>query len=177
MAGRLNRGPKIFRWLQAAACSALLVSGCASYDGRGLVAGRSSAAEVEAQMGRPAEKLPGAEGGSVWYYPRGVESRHLFAVRIGPDGVLRGIEQRLTRANVAKLLAGSSTLKDTRELFGAPFSTTYFPRQARLVWEYKLYDYEAFRVLWVQFSDDGIVREVFEGHDYQRDPPIGSSRD
>jgi hypothetical protein len=123
-------------------------------------------------MGKPAERIAQPDGGSVWFYPQAPLGRHTYAVRLGPDGVVRAVDQRLTRANVAKLVAGTSTQKDVRELFGPPYSVTRFPRQARLVWEYKLLDYEELRVLWVQFSDDGIVREVLEGHDWAADPPL-----
>ena len=88
----------------------LLLGGCVSYDGRGLIAGQSTAAEVEASMGRPAERLAKADGGSVLYYPRGPSGRHTYAVSLAADGRLQGIDQRLTHANAMKLMVGSSTV-------------------------------------------------------------------
>ena len=44
---------------------ALLLGGCASYDGRGLIPGRSTQAEVEALMGLPAERRVMPDGGSL----------------------------------------------------------------------------------------------------------------
>ena len=43
------------------AVAAAILAGCASFDGRGLEPGKSSAAEVVALMGAPAEKLSGYE--------------------------------------------------------------------------------------------------------------------
>ena len=44
----------------------LILSGCASFDGRDLVPGQSSATEVEAAMGPAADKRPGANGETVY---------------------------------------------------------------------------------------------------------------
>ena len=53
-----------------ALCLALIVAGCASFDGRGLMPGVSSAAEVESVMGVPAEKRQVANGETWYFYPR-----------------------------------------------------------------------------------------------------------
>lgn len=151
------------------AAAVLLAAGCASYDGRTLVPGRSTAAEVEALMGRPAEQLQ-KTGETVWYYPRGPVGWHTYAVRLGPDGVLRALEQRLTVENVAKLQAGTTTRQDVRELFGPPFETSYLPRQQREVWGYRLLEVTFKWQLWVQFSDDGVVREVLQMRHREMDP-------
>jgi hypothetical protein len=63
-----------------------------------------------------------------------------------------------------------------RELFGPPGEVSRLPRQQREVWEYKWLYYDDKRVLWVQFSDDGIVREAINMHDYESDPVSGRRR-
>lgn len=160
----MNSGPIVI-----AAAAVLLAAGCASYDGRTLVPGRSTAAEVEALMGRPEEKLQ-TPGETVWYYPRGPLGWHTYAVRIGPEGVMRAIEQRLTVENIAKLQAGSTTRQDVRELLGPPFETSFLPRQQREVWGYQLLEVGFKWQLWVQFSDDGVVREVLQMRHRDMDP-------
>jgi hypothetical protein len=159
-------------WLAAA------LAGCAGYDGRTLVPGKSTAAEVEATMGKAAEKVEVA-GESLWWYPRGPMGWHSYAVRIGPDGVLRGIEQRLTVENIKKVAADTWTRKEVRELFGPPFVVSHLPRLKREVWEYQLLEVEFKWKLWVQFSDDGVVREVLQMRHPDMDPPSdpGSSKD
>lgn len=162
-------------WLAIAL--AALAAGCASYSGHSLVPGKSTAAEVEATMGRPDERQPYA-GETLWWYPRGPAGWHSYAVWIGSDGVLRRIEQRLTVGNVRKLAAGSTTRKEVRELFGPPFVVSYLPRQKREVWEYKLLEVDFKWNLWVQFSDDGIVREVLQMRHPDMDPPgAGTGKD
>src|SRR5262249_12302780 len=154
----------------------LLVAGCASIDGRGLVPGQSRAADVEAQMGPPAEKLSASNGESVWFYPRQPFGRQTYAVRIGSNGVVRGVEQRLTVENVNKLTPGT-TEAAVRELLGPPWRVTHLARLQRDVWEYTMYNQNASLdqyFLYVQFSG-GAVREVLMMRDVYFDP--GGAKD
>jgi hypothetical protein len=163
------------RTLVAATCAALFVAGCASYDGRGL-ATNSSAAQVESTMGPPAMRVAAADGGSVLYYPRGPLGRHSYAVTIGPDGAMRGIDQRLTMANINRLQVGTTTAKEVRELFGPPHPqlVSRLALSKREVWEYPWLDYQEKRILWVQFSEDGILREAMNSRDdYHESPGSG----
>jgi hypothetical protein len=138
-----------------------LLSGCASYDGRGLVPGQARSADVEALMGAPAERIALEAGGSVWFYPRQPQGRHMFAVTMDASGVVRAVEQRLTVENFQKLQAGATTQKEVRALLGPPWQVSRMARQQRDVWGYSVYDNRGFEFyLYVQFSGDGVVREV-----------------
>lgn len=165
----MNRG---IAWILLTASSALL-PGCASFDGRGLVPGKSTASEVQSLMGEPAERLKRPSGDAVWYYSRLPEGRATYAVTIGADGVMRSIEQRLTRANLAKLALDRTTRNEVRELFGPPFRTARAVFKPHEVWEYPWREYEDRRILWISFSDDGVMREVIEMHDVASDTPSG----
>ena len=164
------------RTILACLAVAVLAAGCAWYDGRTLIPGRSTAAEVEDTMGRPAERRPSGND-SIWWYPRGPMGFHSYAVRIGADGVLLGIEQRLTVANVGKLVPGRSTREDVRELFGPPFVVSELPRLQREVWEYQLLEVDFKWKLWLQFSSDGLLREVLQMRHPDMDPAGDASRD
>ena len=153
-----------------------LFAGCASYSGSSLVPGKSTRAEVEATMGRPAESLTRASGETVLYYSRLPLGREMFVATVGSDGVLRGIEQRLTRQHIAKVAVGAQA-KEVRELLGPPFRSVHMSRMQRDVWEYPWREIADLRILWVQFSNDGQVREVIEMHDYESDPPSGPDKD
>mgnify|MGYP001581338933 CR=1 FL=1 len=87
----------------------------------------------------------------------------------GPGGVMKSIEQRLVRSNLKYIFAGTSTMKDVRDLFGPPGNSGRIERQARTWWEYKYVDYDMRRIIWVQYSDDGIVREVLDMTDPERE--------
>lgn len=99
-----------------AALVAALSAGCASFDGRGLVPGKSTAAEVRALMGTPADSLALPGGSTALYFSRLPEGRAMFVAMIGSEGVLLALEQRLTRENIAKLVPGTSTAKEVREV-------------------------------------------------------------
>jgi hypothetical protein len=158
--------------LKTALIVALLLQGCAAYDGRGLVPGTSTAADVERVMGRPAERLTATTGDTIWFYPRGPFGRHTFAVSVAPDGVMRGIEQTLTVRNMEKIAAGSSTAQDVRMIFGPPTRVTRNHRGDREVWEYRMYNQIQIPYnLFVQYSDDRIVREVLFLRDPSQDMP------
>jgi hypothetical protein len=158
----------------ATCLAAALLSACASYSGSSLVAGKSTAAEVEALMGQPAERIEKPGGGSVLFYPRGPAGRETYAVSIGADGKVQTVEQRLTDANIARLVLGTTTAREVRELFGPPATTTRFPRLERDVWEYHMDPISMPYLLLVQFSPEGIVREVFKMKDYSVEIPSGS---
>ena len=156
-------------------CGAAMLAGCASYNGRSLVPGKSVASEVQSLMGAPAEKITLVGGDTVWFYPRNPFGPHTYAVRIAPDGVVREIDQRLTVENMQKLMLGVATAKEVRELLGPPWRVSRLERQQREVWEY--YMYNAVQVehnLYVQFSGDGAVREVLLLRDLRND--VGDSR-
>jgi hypothetical protein len=158
----------------ATCLAAAFLSACASYSGSSLVAGKSTAAEVEALMGQPAERTEKPGGGSVLYYPRGPAGRETYAVSIGADGKVQAVEQRLTDANIAKLVLGTTTAREVRELFGPPATTTRFPRLQRDVWEYHMDPISMPYLLLVQFSYDGTVREAFKIKDYSVEISSGS---
>jgi len=160
-----------------ATCLALcLLGGCASYSGSSLIPGTSTSAEVEALMGQPAERIEKPGSGSVLYYPRGPAGRETFAVAIGADGKVIAVEQRLTDANIAKLVLGTTTLRQVRELFGPPALTTRFENLQRDAWEYPMDSLASPFLLVVQFSYDGTVREVYKIKDYSVDPSSGGAQ-
>jgi hypothetical protein len=155
---------------------AILLAGCASYDGKGLVSGQSTAADVEALMGAPTERVKAADGDTVWFYSRQPFGRQMYAARIAPDGRLRSIEQVLTEANAGKLVPGQSTRAQVRELFGPPYLTSRFERLEREVWTWTIYNINQMDFyLHVQMSPDGIVREVIIIKDYNKE--VGHSKD
>src|SRR5881394_4042958 len=143
------------------AMALIFLAGCASLDGRGLVPGQSTGNDVQALMGTPAERLNASDGDSIWFYPQQPFGRQMYAVRVTPAGVVRSVQQVLTEENLVNLVPGVTTRSQAREQFGPPFEHSRFARQQREVWTYTAYNIarqEFF--LHVQFSDDGIVREV-----------------
>ena len=69
--------------------------------------GQSSAAQVEALMGPAADKRASAGGETAYYYPRLPWGYATYVARIGADGRLVALEQRLTVENTEKLVVGA----------------------------------------------------------------------
>jgi hypothetical protein len=151
----------------------LLLAGCATFDGRTLTPGTSTAREVTAQMGEPALVLKRPQGETLQYHQRYLAGPAMFVARIGANGVLRGIEQRLVHANIYAVKEGMRG-DEVRELLGPPFSVSRLPRLQFDVWEYPWrHAVRELRVLFVHFDDAGQVRRIVERHDYERDPEDG----
>jgi hypothetical protein len=154
-----------------ALCLALALAGCASWDGRGLVPGQSTSAEVQSVMGTPAEKRQVA--GETWYfYPRQPFGRTTFVARIAADGRLIAVEQRLTDENVAKIIPNTTNAEQVRDLFGPPWSTMRVDRMDRDIWTWHMRRFGDPGIpvsLNVQMSPDGVVREVYIIDESSRD--------
>lgn len=162
--------------LIAALSVAVLAAGCASFSGSGLTPGKSTRAEVEAAMGKPAAADAKPNGETYLYFSRLPLGRKMFLAKIGPDGVLRGIEQTLTKENIARVKA-DMTQAQVRELLGPTWRSVDMKRMEREIWEYPWLLVEDRRILWVQFGRDGKVRETIEMHDFESDPPSGTTKD
>ena len=111
-------------------------------------------------MGPSADRRETRDGETVRYYSRLPWGRENYAARFDADGKLIAIEQRLTRANLARLVPGTSTSDDVRELLGPPHQIFNFPGQEAKVWTYPMRDMTGPIVAQVEFAAGGRVREV-----------------
>ena len=152
--------------------AAALLAGCGSF-GPPLEPGKSRLADVERTMGAPVERVSAADGSTRLYYTRLPFGRANYVATVGADGVLSGFEQQLTLENIKRIAPTATSAKQLRELLGPPDRIVRMERQQRDVWEYPWRISEDQRILWVQLSYDGTVREVLEMHDYESDPPSG----
>ena len=142
----------------------LMAAGCASFDGYSLKPGQATNADVVRTMGTPAETRK-VGGETLLYYPRQPFGGATFVARIGQDGRLIDVEQRLTDANVAKIVPDITTGNEVRDLLGPPYETSQFAQTNRTVWTWYMHYPDAAsapRELDVQMSPDGVVREVYK---------------
>lgn len=139
----------------------MLVAGCASYDGRGLVPGQSTAADVEARMGPAANTRLAAGGETVYYYSRLPYGAETYAARIGADGKLVAIEQRLTPQNIDKLKPGVTRAEEVLDLLGPPYRPMKQATTGDEIWTYpfRVSGFPLPRWFLARFSPDGILRE------------------
>jgi hypothetical protein len=142
----------------------LLTAGCASFGGYGLKPGQATSADVERVMGTPAQTRK-VRGESLLYYPRQPFGGETLVARIGENDRLIDIEQRLTDANVAKIVPNVSTAEQVRDLLGPPWETSHYALNDRTVWTWYMHEYGDSSLpmeLDVQMSPDGVVREVYK---------------
>jgi hypothetical protein len=144
------------------ALAALLLglAACAGYDGRGLVPGQSTSAEVDKVMGPAKDRRAAPNGETVLWYPRLPSGRVSYAARIGKDDKLIAIEQRLTRENLKKIQPDVSRESDVRDVLGPPYRIDAFPRMQRDAWVYQAQEIDPLLIV-VQLSKDGVVRETY----------------
>jgi hypothetical protein len=153
-----------------------MASGCASFDGRGLVAGQSSFSDVEKTMGQAADKRPGPNGETVYYYPRLPWGYATYAARIGPDGRLSALEQRLTEDNIAKLKPGATRAEEVRDLLGPPFEPMKQALSGNEIWTYpmRIAGHPTPKWFLAHISPDGVLRETYmidDPHWVRQDAP------
>jgi hypothetical protein len=148
--------------LIVAAVLTAMLAGCASFNGSQLVPGKSTGAEAEKLMGAPDQSLKLVNGDTALYFSRLPLGRAMYVVTVGPDGVMKSIEQRMEYKTFAQVALNVSTKKDVGELLGPPGRQGRFDRQQRDWWEYRYRLMPDYRVVWVQFSDDGVVREMLD---------------
>ena len=124
--------------LLPAVLTALLLSGCASYDGAGLKPGVATEHDVVGLMGRPALSWRTTDGARVLAYPRGPEGYQTYFATIAPDGRLAGIANVLTERHFALVTPGMSETR-VLHLIGPPYApwTAYFKARDELVWEWR----------------------------------------
>jgi hypothetical protein len=158
-------------WLAAA--GVVLLVGCgdwyARYDGSTLVPGTSTEADILQLMGPPDEKVKLDNGTSEWFYPLPA-ARQTYCITIGADGRFVSSQQRLEREYIDRIRRETWTTKDVRALLGPPIETVRFERQQRDVWTYRWKEFTDYWELDVQFSYDGVVREVLNLRDMQYQP-------
>ncbi len=136
----------------------LEAGGCASYDGYTLKPGQATSADVERVMGKPVETRK-VRGQTLLYYSREPNGGAIFVARIGPDDRLIDIEDRLTDANVAKIVPNVTTAGQVRNLLGPPWETGHYAVGNNTVWTWYMNSDPS--ELDVRMSPDGVVREVF----------------
>jgi len=120
---------------------ALLITACASHDGRGLKPGVSNLDEVVQLMGEPAMRWQEQDGGQLLAYPRGPAGFNTFMVTIGPDGRMTSLHGVLNMKTFALIREGM-TQEQVLRILGPSVAawTIYFERRDELVWEWRYCD-------------------------------------
>ena len=135
----------------------LFAAACASYDGRGLQPGVTSESEVRRTMGPPALELDNPDGSRTLAYPKGPLGTRTYMVKLGPDGMVGGVEQVLNEDHFYRIVPGI-TRDDVLRTIGPPSQVDEFPRLQQTAWEYRYQDAWGYTaILSVMIDPRGIV--------------------
>jgi hypothetical protein len=140
----------------------VFLAACASYSGRGLQPGVATEGDVRRTMGEPTTVRKAPDGGQTLWYSKLPAGRESYAARLDAQGKLVAIEQRLADPHIAKLKPNASKEGDVLDTLGPPYRIFAVPHLSRKVYEYPLNTVPDPRNLYVQLSEDGVVREVLQ---------------
>ncbi len=121
--------------LLCALLTALGLPGCDYFNVRELKPGVSTATEVNARFGPPQAEWPNDDGSVTWEYSRQPMGAECYMITIGPDRVLRAIDQVLNEATLARVQPGMDGAQVMR-LIGRPASRQRFDLKRETVWEW-----------------------------------------
>ncbi len=119
----------------------LLLAGCASYAGRGLIPGEARGEDVIARMGPPAMEWTNPDGSRLLAYPRGPLGVHTYMVHVGADGRLQFIENVMDPRSFARITPGMNQEQVLRTLGPSiPAWTSYSRARDELAWGWRYCD-------------------------------------
>ena len=88
-------------------------------------------------MGNPGFEFRNEDGSVTWEYSRQPAGVHCYMITLGPDQIVRSLDQVLTEANFAKAREGM-TRDQIRRLLGRPASSVVFDNLHEEVWEWHI---------------------------------------
>lgn len=115
----------------------LVLAGCDAFAPQDLKPGVTTDLEVRDRLGRPALEWRNDDGSVTWEYPKGPQGTTTYMVTIGPDHLLRAVEQVLTEANYARIEKGMDG-DQVRRILGKPAQISTFPRKPETVWDWHI---------------------------------------
>lgn len=99
--------------------------------------GVTTGGEVRAKMGNPGFEFTNNDGTVTWEYTRQPAGVHCYMITLGPDQVVRKLEQVLNESNYAKAREGM-TRDQIRRLLGKPANRMVFDNLREEVWEWHI---------------------------------------
>jgi len=118
----------------------------------------SSIVDVRARVGTPTDIRFDRNGDELWEYARGPEGTETYLVRVGIDGKVKAVTQILTDEQLMKIVPGTMTKADARNLLGRPSDQTFTGAGTVWSWRYKRVGVQP-GYLTVRFNPDNTVME------------------
>jgi len=132
------------------------LAGCAGP--RAMVPGQSTIVEMRAKVGTPTDIRFDRNGDELWEYATGPMGYETYLVRIGTDGKVREVTQILTEDQMMKLVPGTMTKADARNLLGRPSDQTFTASGTVWSWRFMKFGVQP-GYLTVRFNPDNTVMD------------------
>jgi len=132
------------------------LAGCAGP--RAMVPGQSTVVEMRARVGTPTDIRFDRNGDELWEYATGPMGYETHLVRIGTDGKVKEVTQILTEDQMLKLVPGTMTKADARNLLGRPSDQTFTASGTVWSWRFMKFGVQP-GYLTVRFNPDNTVMD------------------
>ena len=125
---------------------------------RAMVPGQSTVVEMRARVGTPTDIRFDRNGDELWEYATGPMGYETYLVRIGTDGKVKEVTQILTEDQMLKLVPGTMTKADARNLLGRPSDQTFTASGTVWSWRFLKFGVQPGH-LTVRFNPDNTVMD------------------
>ena len=125
---------------------------------RAMVPGQSTVVEMRARVGTPTDIRFDRNGDELWEYATGPMGYETYLVRIGTDGKVKEVTQILTEDQMMKLVPGTMTKADARNLLGRPSDQTFTASGTVWSWRFLKFGVQPGH-LTVRFNPDNTVMD------------------
>jgi len=140
---------------------AMLLGGCAAYDGRTVQPGVSTEADVRVVMGTPAAEFANTDGSRRLAYPRGPLGTQTYMAEVGSDGKVTTVRNVLRDETFQQIQPGMSR-EEILRMIGPPGETMAFPRTRQTAWDYRFVDTWGYPAIFsVSFDENWVVVSKF----------------
>jgi outer membrane protein assembly factor BamE (lipoprotein component of BamABCDE complex) len=119
--------------------AALGLGGCDYFALQELKPGVSTGEQVREKLGRPDTEWRNADGSVQWEFSRQPAGIECFMATIGPDNILRALEQVLTEEHFARIQRGMIA-SEVRRALGKPAKEERFALKQETVWSWHIGD-------------------------------------
>jgi len=123
-----------------------------------MVPGQSTIVEMRSRVGTPTDIRFDRNGDELWEYATGPMGYETHLVRIGTDGKVKEVTQILTEDQMLKLVPGTMTKADARNLLGRPSDQTFTASGTVWSWRFMKFGVQP-GFLTVRFNPDNTVMD------------------
>lgn len=124
--------------------------------------GETTREQVRERVGKPDLVRDASDGSQLWEFPFGPEGSHTYMLRFDGNGVLREVQQVLSRDIFSQIKPGMRK-EEVRRLLGRPRTTVVYALSQQEVWDWRFQDTSTTQLLFVvTFDAQGIVIKTGE---------------